>query len=548
MGYTFKVADRDEEFEQIHRLNYRTFVEEIPQHPPNPERRLVDRFHEQNTYLIALDGDRLAGMVAMRAARPFSLDAKIPDLDRYLPPHQIPCEVRLLAIDPDYRSGAIAWHLLTMLVEQAQTHGYDLGVMSATSRQLKLYRHLGFIPFGPEVGPPEARFQPMLVSLDRLIDHLNPLPGFNRLPHAGESFLPGPVALRPEVRSAFPTPPHSHRAPDFMAGFRRIQSRLTRLTRTARVEILLGSGTLANDAVAGQLTLTGHRGLILSNGEFGERLVDHGTRMDLSFDVLRRPWGEPFDERTLDGMLHGRLDIGWVWAVHCETSTGQLNDLQMLKRVCARHRMALCLDCISSLGMVPLDLRGVWLASGVSGKGLGALPGLALVFYHHEITPAPTLLPRYLDLGYYAAKQGVPFTHSSNLLSTLKAALDHFDRPHIYQNVEQLAQWLRGRLRGLGFDLVVPESQASPSIVTVALSEPHNTLAVGEALEREGLLLSFRSEYLLARNWLQISLMGERTQERLEHLLQRLAKVAMGAGEPGLALKTAGIDTVRAES
>ena len=47
-----KVATEAWEFEQIHRLNYQTFVEEIPQHPPNPEKKLVDKFHQENTYLI----------------------------------------------------------------------------------------------------------------------------------------------------------------------------------------------------------------------------------------------------------------------------------------------------------------------------------------------------------------------------------------------------------------------------------------------------------------------------------------------------------------
>ena len=28
-----------------------------------------------------------------------------------------------------------------------------------------------------------------------------------------------------------------------------------------------------------------------------------------------------------------------------------------------------------------------------------------MVFYHHEIAPAPDRLPRYLDLGYYAQEQ-----------------------------------------------------------------------------------------------------------------------------------------------
>ena len=31
-GYVFKRAETDDEFDQIHALNYRTFVGEIPQH------------------------------------------------------------------------------------------------------------------------------------------------------------------------------------------------------------------------------------------------------------------------------------------------------------------------------------------------------------------------------------------------------------------------------------------------------------------------------------------------------------------------------------
>ena len=75
-----KVATEAWEFEQIHRLNYQTFVEEIPQHPPNPEKKLVDKFHQENTYLICLYRLQVVGMVAVRDRRPFSLDAKLDSL------------------------------------------------------------------------------------------------------------------------------------------------------------------------------------------------------------------------------------------------------------------------------------------------------------------------------------------------------------------------------------------------------------------------------------------------------------------------------------
>lgn len=96
----FRIATEPWEFEQIHRLNYRTFVNEIPQHSPNPEGGLVDKFHAENTYLICVRGRQLVGMIALRAKRPFSLDAKLSDLDSYLPYHRSVSEAGMLAIEP----------------------------------------------------------------------------------------------------------------------------------------------------------------------------------------------------------------------------------------------------------------------------------------------------------------------------------------------------------------------------------------------------------------------------------------------------------------
>lgn len=161
----FKVASEEAEFEQVFRLNYRTFVEEIPQHTPNPERRLADRFHAENTYLIALARERLVGMLAVREQRPFSLDEKLGNLDQYLRPCQKPCEVRLLAVAPAYRTGRVFQGLLVLLLDHARNRRLDLALISGTVRQLNLYRRLGFVPFGPLVGPPEARYQPMCLNL-----------------------------------------------------------------------------------------------------------------------------------------------------------------------------------------------------------------------------------------------------------------------------------------------------------------------------------------------------------------------------------------------
>jgi hypothetical protein len=163
----FKIADSTEEFEAIHRLNYRTFVEEIPQHEANPDGRLVDRFHTENAYLICLAGGELAGMLALRTRRPFSLDFKLQDLDALLPPGRRIGEVRLLAVEPAHRYSRVLPGLFRLLERECFARKLDLLIVSATTRQHRLYSRLGFEPFGPLVGNEAAPFQPMSLSLER---------------------------------------------------------------------------------------------------------------------------------------------------------------------------------------------------------------------------------------------------------------------------------------------------------------------------------------------------------------------------------------------
>ena len=525
----FKIANEDWEFEAIHRLNYRTFVEEIPQHAPAAVPRLVDKFHSQNTYVICLSGDQLIGMITFRGQRPFSLDQKLPDLDAHLPPGRRGCEIRLLAVERGHRNGVVLRGLVDHLVRFGRVQGYNLAVISGTVRQLKLYQHMGFTPFGPLIGEPGAQFQPMLLKLESY-DQLAKtfLPETGRAGQPTISFMPGPVEIPPEVQAAFAQPPVSHRSDRFLLDLAAARHLLGQLTHAARVEILVGTGTLANDVLGGQLKLEPAPGLVLANGEFGDRLLDHAQRWELGFETHQLSWGEPFDLTAVGAQLDRLGGVGWLWAVHSETSTGMLNDLAGLKRLCAERKVKLCLDCISSLGTLPLDLRGVYFASGVSGKGLAAYPGLSLLFYHHRVAPSPGLLPRYLDLGCYAAADGVAYTHSSNLLGALLAALRRLDDRR-FSTLARAGMRLRASLRDAGFELVSPEAHAAPAVVTLALPSTLDSLILGRRLEQAGYLLSFGSEYLRRRNWIQICLMGCIAEEKLDALVRELSDAAADA-------------------
>jgi GNAT superfamily N-acetyltransferase len=163
----FRIVSEAWEFEHIHRLNYATFVEEIPQHHADASRLLVDKFHQQNTYMTCWCGARLVGMSAVRGERPFSLDDKLENLVSYLPHGRSCCELRLLAVEPSYRRGRVFRGLGRLVIAYCRRQGYDLALISGATRQQKLYRHLGFVPFGPLVGTYKALFQPMYLTLER---------------------------------------------------------------------------------------------------------------------------------------------------------------------------------------------------------------------------------------------------------------------------------------------------------------------------------------------------------------------------------------------
>lgn len=156
------------EREQVHRLNNAGFAVEVGQHPVSADGRLVDRFDAENTYFGAFEGERLVGMIALRGERPFSLDAKVANLDGYLPAGRTVCEVRLLYVEREFRRGPLCARLVGALVEEGRRRGYDVAVISGIREQRRLYEHLGFAAFAEEVRSGAAVYQPMMVRMEEL--------------------------------------------------------------------------------------------------------------------------------------------------------------------------------------------------------------------------------------------------------------------------------------------------------------------------------------------------------------------------------------------
>lgn len=330
------------------------------------------------------------------------------------------------------------------------------------------------------------------------------------------NLLPGPVEISQDVTKAFQRIPVSHRGDAFMSDFRVLKTKLSRFVNSNYVEIFTGSGTLANEVVAAHLKQLGSKGLILINGEFGERLLSHAQRINLDFQTVVFPWGQPFSMTEIEKKIDANAPIDWIWTVHCETSTGILNDVKTLQTICKNRGIKLCIDCISSIATVPVDLKDVYLASGVSGKAFCSFGGLSMVFYNHEVEVSPNIA-RYLDLGYYRAEGGIPFTVSSCLAYALLAAVESLENfPNLYEDIANHSKTIRAELERLDFNIMNDLDISSPAVITVELPEYIDSVEFGQYLENSNCFISYKSGYLIRRNLIQTYVTCNTTQEQVD--------------------------------
>ncbi|CAN5513784.1 hypothetical protein BH11PLA2_BH11PLA2_09200 [soil metagenome] len=163
--YEIRFAATDQDAERIHQLNYRTFVQEIPQHRDTGTGVLVDKFHAKNKYLLCLRRDELVGMLSFHDQPPFSVSDRLPDPDVLTAPGLKLIEIRLLAVVPEERGSQVLAALVWQLYQHARANGYTHFVISGVENQQDLYRHLGFEALGPAVGTGTACFVPMWLPL-----------------------------------------------------------------------------------------------------------------------------------------------------------------------------------------------------------------------------------------------------------------------------------------------------------------------------------------------------------------------------------------------
>src|SRR6478735_2417867 len=157
------------------------------------------------------------------------------------------------------------------------------------------------------------------------------------------NFTTGPVSIHVDTLGYLSQEPISHRSSEFIEKYQALKTCLCKATKARHVSILNGSGTLANEAMIAQISLTEQHGFIFSAGEFGERLAEQAQRHRLSFDYLKLSWGNDVTTGDLDRQ-YAEKPFHWLLMVHCETSTGVIHPLESITAWCRSKNIQLFVD------------------------------------------------------------------------------------------------------------------------------------------------------------------------------------------------------------
>lgn len=106
-------------------------------------------------------------------------------------------EIRLLSVEREYRNGRALLGLIRFLHRYLLLNGYELALISATTRELALYEQMGFKSFHTLVGTEEAAFSQCMLPLLCLKSRV--LGDYDERIYV----LPGPVDIEENVRKAF---------------------------------------------------------------------------------------------------------------------------------------------------------------------------------------------------------------------------------------------------------------------------------------------------------------------------------------------------------
>jgi alanine-glyoxylate transaminase/serine-glyoxylate transaminase/serine-pyruvate transaminase len=335
---------------------------------------------------------------------------------------------------------------------------------------------------------------------------------------------PGPSDVAPSVLAALAAPTVGHLDPYFLRIMDETQRMLRSVFRTTNELTLAvsGTGSAGMEACVVNLIEPGDRMLVCVNGVFGGRMADVASRAGANVTKLERNFGEVFSPDEIAQAVK-RDSPKVVGIVHAETSTGARQPLEELAKIVHEAGALLLVDCVTSLGGIPVEVDAWQLDAVYSGtqKCLSCPPGLAPVTFSPRALAAiekrrSKVASWYLDMtmvrNYWGQDRAYHHTAPINMNFALHQALrlvltEGLENRHARHLRNHKA--LKAGLKALGIEYPVAEPHQLPMLNLVLIPAGVDDAAVRKQLLDEfGIEIGSGLGPLKGKAW-RIGLMGE---------------------------------------
>lgn len=372
--------------------------------------------------------------------------------------------------------------------------------------------------------------------------------------------IPGPIEIDPRVAEEAAGPPPGHLAPAFLEAF----GRSLELMRTvwgagpdAQPFVIAGSGTLAMESAATNLTDPGDRAVVVNTGYFSDRLATMLRVRGADVVEVRAAPGRVPPVEAVEGAL-AESGSELLFVTHVDTSTGVRTDAEALAAAAARHGALSVFDGVCATGAERFEMAriGADVYLTASQKAIGLPAGLALLVAspaalkrrRTRSSPPPMVLDwlEWLPImrAYEERRPSYFSTPATNLVRALARSLADLAEEgmeSVYGRHERAAAGMRAAWEALALE-PVPESPASAAWTLSAVRYPAGVDAsLVAAIASRGVVVAGGLHPEIRAEYFRVGHMGyaTRTPEMLERTVLVIGEALRESGwdvEPQAAL------------
>lgn len=292
---------------------------------------------------------------------------------------------------------------------------------------------------------------------------------------------PGPLTTSDSVKKAMLVD-HCTWDDDYKSITRNIRKQLLDLAGVDAQEytsvLMQGSGTFGVEALLSTVLSNEDRLLVATNGAYGLRLTEIAQRHGIDTVSYDEDFARSISPQTVDAMLSADPSITAFAVVHCETTTGLMNDIKALGEIAQKHKVQFIVDAMSSFGGIEIDMKacGIDYLVSSANKCIQGVPGFSFAIAKRSLLEQCEGRARSLSLDLYDQWKNMEvdgkwrYTSPTHVVLAFAQALKELEeeggivaREARYSKSQSL---LVKRMKKIGFEPYIDESLHSPIITT----------------------------------------------------------------------------------